>query len=68
MSKNLTKFINIVTIKFRMRNTLSQESFQITLFTDERKMSIIEFGEGFAKFIIPVSLFKEFFCDCSVTM
>ena len=44
-----------------MRNTLSQESFQITfVFTNERKISIIEFGKGFAKFVIPVSLFKEF--------
>ena len=32
------------------------------VFTNERKISIIEFGEGFAKFVIPVSLFKEFFC------
>jgi len=53
MSKNLTKFVNHVTIKFRMRNTLSQESFQITfVFTNARKISIIEFGEGFAKFVI----------------
>ena len=67
MSKNLTKFVNHVTIKFRTRNILSQESFQITfVFTNERKISIIEFGEGFAKFIIPVSLFKELFCYCSV--
>ena len=49
---------------------MSQESFQITLnfaFTNERKISIIEFGESFAKFVIPVSLFNEFFCDCSGT-
>ena len=64
MSKNLTKFVNHVTIKFQMRNTLSQESFQITfVFTNERKISRIEFGEGFAKFVISVSLFKEFFCN-----
>ena len=51
-----------------MRNILSQESFQITfLFSDERKNSIIEFGDGFAKFVIPIFLFKEIFCDCSVT-
>ena len=51
MSKNLTKFVILVTIKFRMRNTLSQESLQITfVLTDERKISIIELGEGFAKF------------------
>ena len=31
LSKNFTKFVNHVTIKFRMRNTLSQERFQITL-------------------------------------
>ena len=62
MSKNLTKFVNHVTIKFRMRNTLSQESFQNTfVFTNEGKISIIKFEEGFAKFVIPVSLFKEFF-------
>ena len=67
MSKNLTKFVNHVTIKLRMRNTLSQESFQITfVFTNERKISITEFREGFAKFVTPVSLFKEFVCDCSV--
>ena len=67
MSKKLTKFVNHVTITFRMRNTLSQERFQITfVFTNERNVSIIQFGEGFAKFVIPVSLFKELFCYCSV--
>ena len=66
MSKNLMKSVNHVTIKFRMRNTLSQEAFQITFVFNERKISIIEFGEGFAKFVILVSLFKEFFCDFSV--
>ena len=61
MSKNLTKFVNHVTIKVRMRTILSQESFQITfVFTNERKISIMEFGEGFAKFVIPVSLLRSF--------
>ena len=48
-----------------MRNTVA-EDYTKFVFTNERKISIIEFGEGFAKFFIPVFLFKEFFCDCSV--
>ena len=49
--KNLTKFVNHVTIKFRMRNTLSQERAQNTfVFTNERNIiPIMEFGEGYAK-------------------
>ena len=47
MSKNLTKFVNHVTIKFRMRNTLSKERVQITyLLANERKIYVIEFCES----------------------
>ena len=50
-----------------MRNALSQERFQTTFVLDnERKNSVIESVEGFAKFVTSVFLFKEFFCDCSV--
>jgi len=54
MSKNnLSKFVNHVTIKYRMRNTLSQKIFQITFVRANER-------EGFAKFVIPVSLFTDF--------
>ena len=60
-ANNLLQFIHQVTIEFRFRNSLAQETFKPNL---ELRYQIIEsyikFSKGFAKFMIPIALFKKF--------
>ena len=68
MPKYLLKFVNHVTIKLWMWNTLSQKRFQVTfILTYKRKISLIELRECFLKLIKSVTLFQKFFCDRLIT-
>ena len=56
-----TLFFNLYTIEFRFRKSLAQERFMSHLeFRYQIKVSSIKFRKGFAKFIIPIALFKKF--------
>ena len=55
------QFIHLVTIEFRFRKSLVQERFKSKLeFRYQIIVSSIKFRRGFAKFIIPIALFKKF--------
>ena len=58
---NYLKCIHHVTIEFRFRKSLAQEKFKSNLeFRYQIIVSSIKFIEGFAKFMIPIALFKKF--------
>ena len=60
-ANNLLQFKHQVTIEFRFRKTLAQERFKSNLeFRYQIKVSSIKFRKGFAKFMIPIALFKKF--------
>ena len=56
-----TIFIHQVTIEFRFRKSLAQERFKSNLeFRYQIIVSSIKFRKVFAKFMIPIALFKKF--------
>ena len=60
-ANNLLQFIHQGTIEFRFRKTLAQERFKSDLeFGYQIIVSCIKFRKGFAKFMIPIALFKKF--------
>ena len=60
-ANNLLQFIHQVTIKIMFRKSLAQESFKSNLeFRNQIIVSSIKFRKGFAKFMIPIVLFKKF--------
>ena len=60
-AKNLLQFIHQVTIEIRFRKSLAQERFKSNLeFRNQIIVSSIKFRKCFAKFMIPIALFKKF--------
>ena len=60
-ANNLLQFIHQVIIEFRFRKSLTQETFKSNLeFRYQIIVSSIKFRKGFAKFMIPITLFKKF--------
>ena len=58
---NLLQFIHKVTIYTRFRKSLTQERFESDLeFSYQIIVSSIKFRNGFARFMIPIALFKKF--------
>ena len=58
---NTLQFIHQVTIEFRFRKSLAQERFKYNLkFRYQIIVSSIKFRKGFAKYTIPIALFKKF--------
>ena len=58
---NLLQFIHQFTTEFRFRKSLEQEIFKSNLeFRHPSIVSSIKFRKGFAKFMIPIALFKKF--------
>ena len=55
-------FINQVTIEIRFRKSLAEERFKSNFEFRYRIVvsSSIKFRKGFAKFMIPIALFKKF--------
>ena len=54
-ANNLLQFIYQVIIEFRFQKSLAQERFRYQII-----VSSIKFRKGFAKFMIPIALFKKF--------
>ena len=55
------QFIHQVTMEFRFRKSFAQERFKSKFeFRYQIIVSAIQFREGFAKFMIPIALFKKF--------
>ena len=60
-ANNLLQFIHQVTIDYRFRKSLAQERFKSNLeFRNQIIVSSIKFWKCFAKFMIPIALFKMF--------
>ena len=60
-TNNLLQFIHQVTIEIRFWKSLAQERFKSNLeFRNQIIVSSIEFWKSFAKFMIPITLFKKF--------
>ena len=60
-ANNLLQFIHQVNIEFRFRKSLAQEKFKSNLeFRYQIIVSSIELKKCFAKFMIPIALFKKF--------
>ena len=60
-AKNLLQFIHQVIIEFRFPKSLAQERFKSNLeFRYQIIVSSIKFRKGFAKLMIPITLFKKF--------
>ena len=60
-ANNLLQFIHQVTIEFMFRKSMAQERFKSNLeFRYQIIVSSIKFRKGFAKFMIPIALFKKF--------
>ena len=58
---NLLQFIHQITIEIRFGKSLAQERFKSNLeFRNQIIVSSIKFGKCFAKFMIPIALFKKF--------
>ena len=58
---NLLQFIHQVIIESRLRKSLLQKRFKSNLeFRYQIIVSSIKFRKGFAKFMIPIALFKKF--------
>ena len=56
-----TIFFNLYTIEFRFPKSMPQERFMSNLeFRYQLIVSSIKFRKGFAKFMIPIALFKKF--------
>ena len=71
-ANNLLQFIHQVTIEFRFRKSLAKEKFKSNLeFRYQIIVSSIKFRFFFAKFMIPIALFKKsltslksIYCEC----
>ena len=62
-ANNLLQFIHQVTIEFRFGKSMAQERFKTNIeFRYQIIVSSIKFRKGFAKFMIPIALFKKFLC------
>ena len=60
-ASNFFQFIHQVAIEFRFWKSLAQERFKFNLeFRNQVIISSIKFWKCFAKFMIPIALFKEF--------
>ena len=60
-ANNLLQFIHQVTIEIRFQKSLVQERYKSNLeFRYQIIVSSIKFSKGFAKFMIPIALFKKF--------
>ena len=60
-ANSLLQFIHQVTIEFRFQKSLAQERFKYNLeFKYQVIVSSVKFRKGFAKFMIPIALFKKF--------
>ena len=60
-ANNLLQFIHQVTIEIRFWKSLAQERFKSNLeLRNQIIVSSIKFWNCFAKFMIPIALFKEF--------
>ena len=60
-ANNPLQFKHQVTIEFRFQKSLAQERFKSNFeFRYQIKVSSIKFRKGFAKFMIPIALFKQF--------
>ena len=60
-ANNLLQSIHQVNIDIRFRKSLAQERFKINLeFRYQIIVLSIKFRKGFAKFMIPIALFKKF--------
>ena len=60
-ANNPLQFIHQVTIEIRFGKSLAQERFKSNLeFRNQIIVSSIKFWKCFAKFMIPIALFKKF--------
>ena len=60
-ANNLLEFIHQVSIEFMFRKSLAQERLKSNLeFRYPIIVSSIKFRKGYAKFMIPIALFKKF--------
>ena len=60
-TNNLLQFIHQVTIEIGFRKSLAQERFKSNFeFRNQIIVSSIKFLNSFAKFMIPIALFKKF--------
>ena len=60
-ANNLLQFLHQVTVEIRFRKSLAQERFKSNLeFRNQIIVSSVKFRKGFAKFMIPIALFKKF--------
>ena len=60
-ANNLLQFIHQVTIEIRIQKSLARERFKSNLeFRNQIIVSSIKFWKSFAKFMIPIALFKKF--------
>ena len=60
-ANDLLQFIHQVTIEIRFRKSLAQERFKSNLkFRYQIIVSAVKFRKDFAKFMIPIALFKMF--------
>ena len=63
-ANNLLQFIHQVTIEFRFQKSSAQERFKSNLeFRYQIIVLSIKFRKGFAKFMIPIVLFKKFLSE-----
>ena len=59
-TNNLLQFIHQVTIEIRFRKSLAQEKFKSNVeFRNQIIVLSIKFWKSFAKFMIPIALFKK---------
>ena len=60
-ANNIFQFLHQVTIELRLRNSLAQKRLKSNLeIKYQIIVSSIKFRKGFAKFMIPIALFKKF--------
>ena len=60
-TNNLLQFIHQVTIEISFLKSLAQERFKSNLeYRNQIIVSSIKFWKSFAKFMIPIALFKKF--------
>ena len=61
LEPTIFQFLHQVTIEIRFRKSLAQERFKSNMeFRNQIIVSSIKFRKGFAKFMIPIALFKKF--------
>ena len=60
-ANNLLQFIHQITIEIRFQKSLAQERLKSNLeFRNQIIVSSIKIWKSFAKFMIPIALFKKF--------